>query len=174
MENNESKNSAVPIVRLEDVTINHDDGALLTGVGMELAEGEFAYLIGKSGTGKTSLLRALYAEHPIESGRAEVCGFDLRRLPRRRVPMLRRQVGVVFQNFRLLDDRSVSQNLRFVLRATGWKNRREMDERIAQMLELVGVAHKADAMPGRLSEGEQQRVGIARALVNSPKLVLAD
>ena len=174
MENNANSTAQNPVVVLENVVINHDDGPLLQGVDLRLAEGEFVYLIGKSGTGKTSLLRSLYADHPIESGRAEVCGIDLMHLRRRRVPLLRRQMGIVFQNTRLLDDRNVRQNLEFVLRATGWKHRKEIGEQIDRMLDAVGVAHKADAMPHRLSEGEQQRVGIARALINNPRLLLAD
>ena len=174
MENKDNGATVEPVVLLENVTLNRDDGALLTAVNLSIGKGEFVYLIGKSGTGKTSLLRSLYAAHPIESGRAEVCGMDLCKIRRSRVPRLRRQIGIVFQNFRLLDDRNVRQNLEFVLRATGWRHRKEIAEQIDRTLELVGLAHKADAMPSRLSEGEQQRVGIARALINNPKLLLAD
>ncbi|MDY5969176.1 MAG: ATP-binding cassette domain-containing protein [Bacteroidales bacterium] len=162
------------IISLKDVAISHDEGSLLTHVNMEMKEGDFAYLIGKSGTGKTSLLRALYADKKIDGGEAQVCGYDLRRLKRRDVPLLRRKIGIAFQDFRLLMDRNVYENLRFVLRATGWRDKKEMDERIKQALEWVGMANKADAMPHRLSEGEQQRVGIARALINNPTLLLAD
>lgn len=174
MENNETEALREPIVELENVTIGHDGEPLLKDVGLRLEEGEFLYLIGRSGAGKTSLLRALYGDHPIESGKARVCGFDVACLRRRQVPSLRRQIGIVFQNFRLLDDRSVAANLEFVLRATGWRRRADIKERIGQTLASVGIAHKADDLPCHLSEGEQQRVGIARALINNPKLILAD
>ena len=162
-----------PIISLKDVTICHDDGPLLTHVNLEVAPKEFIYLIGKSGTGKTSLLRTLYADHTIYQGEAKVCGFDLSHLKRRQIPMLRRKVGIVFQNFRLLKDRNVYDNLAFVLRATGWKNA-DIDHQIRQTLDAVGIANKANASIHHLSEGEQQRVGIARALINNPSLILAD
>ncbi|MBR1849980.1 MAG: ATP-binding cassette domain-containing protein [Bacteroidales bacterium] len=162
------------IINLRDVTICHADGPLLTEVNLTVDSGEFVYLIGKSGAGKTSLLRSLYADQAIESGEAEVCGMDLMRLRRRQVPQLRRKIGIVFQNFRLLDDRNVRGNLEFVLRVTGWRKRKEIDERVAQTLQAVGIADKAESPIHRLSEGEQQRVGIARALINNPDLIVAD
>jgi cell division transport system ATP-binding protein len=162
-----------PIISLKDVTICHDDGPLLTHVNLEVAPKEFVYLIGKSGAGKTSLLRTLYADLSVDHGEAKVCGFDLSHLKRRQIPMLRRRVGIVFQNFRLLKDRNVYDNLAFVLRATGWKNA-DIDRQIRQTLEAVGIADKASASIHHLSEGEQQRVGIARALINNPSLILAD
>ena len=162
-----------PIIELKGVTISHEQGTLLTDVDLRVMPGEFVYLIGKSGAGKTSLLRTLYGDHPIDRGEASVCGFDLTRLRRRQVPMLRRKVGIVFQNFRLLKDRNVYDNLAFVLRATGWK-RADMDKQIVDTLRAVGIADKADASVYHLTEGEQQRVGIARALINNPDLVLAD
>ena len=162
-----------PIIELKGVAISHDEGQLLSAVNVSVMPGEFVYLIGKSGAGKTSLLRTLYGDHDIDEGEAQVCGFDLRRLRRRQVPMLRRRVGIVFQNFRLLKDRNVYDNLAFVLRATGWK-RQEMDKQIVDTLRAVGIADKADASIYHLSEGEQQRVGIARALINNPDLILAD
>ena len=174
MENNDNTTSANPIVELDNVTINLDGEPLLKDVSLKLNEGEFVYLIGKSGAGKTSLLRSLYADIEIESGVAKVCGFDVVNLRRRQVPQLRRRMGIVFQNFRLLDDRSVYANLDFVLRATGWKKRNEIKNQIEKTLAAVGIADKADAMPQRLSEGERQRVGIARALINNPQLLLAD
>lgn len=174
MENNENVTPVESVVLLENVTISHEEEPLLKDVNLRLGAGEFVYLIGKSGAGKTSLLRSLYGDQPIGSGRAEVCGIDVVRLRRRQVPALRRQIGIVFQNFRLLDDRNVYSNLEFVLRATGWKKRQEIKEQVEKTLAAVGIAHKADAMPKRLSEGEQQRVGIARALINNPKLILAD
>ena len=174
MENTEQNKLAEPVVKLDNVVLNHDQGELLHDVNLKLMPGEFVYLIGKSGTGKTSLLRSLYADYPIAGGTANVCGMNLVCMRRSKVPALRRQIGIVFQNFRLLDDRNVRQNLDFVLRATGWKKRAEINSQIERILDAVGLAHKADAMPNRLSEGEQQRVGIARALINNPRLILAD
>ena len=174
MENNETEALQEPVVLLENVVISHDEEPLLKDVNLRLGTGEFVYLIGKSGAGKTSLLRSLYGDQPIAEGRAVVCGIDVARLKRRQVPALRRQIGIVFQNFRLLDDRNVYANLEFVLRATGWKKRQEIDDQVKKTLAAVGIANKADAMPRHLSEGEQQRVGIARALINNPKLILAD
>ena len=163
-----------PIISLKDVAISHEEGTLLTHVNLVVNPGEFVYLIGKSGAGKTSLLRTLYADHEIESGEeASVCGFDLMHLKRRQTPLLRRKVGVVFQNFRLLKDRNVYDNLSFVLHATGWK-RADIDSQIRNTLEAVGIADKAQASIYHLSEGEQQRVGIARALINNPAVILAD
>lgn len=163
-----------PIIHLSQVTISHSDGPLLKDINLDIEKGEFVYLIGKSGAGKTSLLRSLYADHNIDAGEAKVCGFDLTQLKRRQIPMLRRQIGIVFQNYRLLKDRNVYENLAFVLRATGWKKRDEIDNRIMETLENVGIKEKLQAMPYQMSEGEQQRVGIARALINKPMLILAD
>ncbi len=174
MENIDTLISQEPVLRLENVTVGHDGEPLLSGVNLTLMPGEIVYLIGKSGAGKTSLLRCLYADHPLAEGTAMVCGMDLGHLRRRQIPQLRRRIGIVFQNFRLLDDRSVYANLDFVLRATGWKHAAERREKIEQALSAVGIAHKADMLPSRLSEGEQQRVGIARALINNPQLILAD
>ena len=174
MENNENTAVQEPVILLENVEVGHDEEPLLKGVNLRIMPGEFVYLIGKSGVGKTTLLRCLYADHPLSGGNATVCGMDLVKLRRRQVPLLRRRMGIVFQNFRLLDDRSVYANLDFVLRATGWKKAAERKEQIEKTLAAVGVAHKAQALPSRLSEGEQQRVGIARALINNPQLILAD
>lgn len=162
------------IVHLENLTISHENGLLLSGVNLDLEEGEFAYLIGKSGAGKTSLLRSLYADRPISAGIAEVCGYDVVNIKRRHIPQLRRRIGIVFQNFRLLDDRDVYANLEFVLRATGWKKKNEIRNQIEKTLNAVGIASKAYVQPMHLSEGEQQRVGIARAIINNPDLLLAD
>lgn len=174
MENNTDKTTNQPIVHLENLTISHENGMLLTGVNLDLNEGEFVYLIGKSGAGKTSLLRSLYADRPIDNGIAEVCGYDVANIKRRHIPQLRRRIGIVFQNFRLLDDRNVYANLEFVLRSTGWKKKDEIRNQIEKTLTAVGIADKAYATPLHLSEGEQQRVGIARALINNPALILAD
>ena len=172
----ESTNSTInqPIVHLENLAISHENGMLLTGVNLDLDEGEFVYLIGKSGAGKTSLLRSLYADRPIDNGIAKVCGFDVVNIKRRHIPQLRRRIGIVFQNFRLLDDRNVYANLEFVLRATGWKKKNEIRNQIEKTLTAMGIADKAFVNPMHLSEGEQQRVGIARALINNPALILAD
>ena len=174
MENDTVKEVCGNVVELENVVIGYGEEPLLKGVDLTLKEGEFAYLIGKSGAGKTSLLRSLYADQPIESGVARVCGFDVVNIKRRQVPALRRAVGIVFQDFRLLADRNVYSNLEFVLRATGWKKQNEINNQIAKVLGAVGIAAKAGEMPQRLSEGERQRLGIARALVNNPRLILAD
>ena len=174
MENIDNATSQAPVVSLENVVISYGDEPVLKNVNLRLAGGDFAYLIGKSGAGKTSLLRTLYADLPIESGLAQVCGFDVVNIGRRQVPHLRRKIGIVFQNFRLLPDRSVRSNLEFVLRATGWKKRNEIQAQIEKVLASVGVADKADMLPARLSEGQQQRVGIARAIINNPQLIVAD
>lgn len=162
------------IIRIKDMAISHDDGVLLSNVNLTLARGEFAYMIGKSGAGKTSLLRTLYNDYPIDNGEVEVCGFDLMAIKNRQVPMLRRKIGIVFQNARLLKDRNVYDNLYFVLRATGWKDKQQIDTRIMKVLQAVKMEAKATARPTKLSEGEQQRIGIARALINQPDLILAD
>lgn len=174
MENRENATMQEPVVWLENVVVSYGEEPVLKDVNMRLGGGDFAYLIGKSGAGKTSLLRTLYADLPIESGLAHVCGYDVMKMRRRQVPQLRRKIGIVFQNFRLLPDRSVRSNLEFVLRATGWKKRNEIQNQIDKVLGAVGVAEKADMLPARLSEGQQQRVGIARAIINNPQLIVAD
>ena len=174
MDTNENTTANQPIVRLENLTVSHESGILLSEVNLTLQEGEFVYLIGKSGAGKTSLLRSLYADRPIAGGSVEVCGFDVAHIKRRHIPQLRRRIGIVFQNFRLLDDRNVYANLEFVLRATGWKKKEEIRNQIEKTLTAVGIADKAYVNPMHLSEGEQQRVGIARAVINNPTLLLAD
>lgn len=162
------------IISLKNVTISHEEGVVLKHVNFTMRKGEFVYLIGKSGAGKTSLLRTLYADSPLEDGSGVVCGFNLVGLKRRQIPMLRRRLGIVFQNFQLLTDRNVYDNLAFVLRSIGWKKKQLIDDRIMEVLTAVGVADKATFQTNRLSEGERQRVGIARALVNTPDLILAD
>ncbi|MBR1516840.1 MAG: ATP-binding cassette domain-containing protein [Bacteroidales bacterium] len=159
---------------MHDVVLNNEAGALLSGVNFEIQKGEFLYLIGRSGSGKTTLMRALYADVPIAAGSASVCGFNLAKMSNRRTAMLRRKVGIVFQNFRLLYDRSVYDNLYFVLRAAGWSKHKLIDAQIEKVLDSVGLKDKIDLMPHQLSEGEQQRVGIARALINEPELIVAD
>ena len=174
MENRDNATAQDPVVSLENVVISYGEEPVLKDVNVRLGSGDFAYLIGKSGAGKTSLLRTLYADMPIEGGVAQVCGFDVVNIRRRQVPQLRRKIGIVFQNFRLLPDRSVRSNLEFVLRATGWRKRNEIQNQIDKVLGAVGVAEKADMLPARLSEGQQQRVGIARAIINNPQLIVAD
>ena len=162
------------IILLNDVTISHEEATVLRHVNFTMNKGEFVYLIGKSGAGKTSLLRTLYADSPLEVGSGVVCGFNLNTIKRRQIPLLRRKLGIVFQNFQLLTDRNVYDNLSFVLRSIGWKKKQLIDDRIMEVLTSVGVADKASYQTYKLSEGERQRVGIARALVNTPDLVIAD
>ncbi len=160
-------------LQYEDVSLSFEK-TILKNVNLEIEQGEFVYLIGKTGSGKSSLLRSIYADIPIEDGAARVCGFDLNKIRRSQIPMLRRRLGIVFQDFQLLKDRSVFDNLAFVLRATGWKDRKAMKERILQALDDVGLLNKAEEQACDLSEGEMQRVAIARAIVNEPELILAD
>jgi cell division transport system ATP-binding protein len=147
---------------------------VLADVHLQVNKGEFVYLVGKTGTGKSSVLKTLYGELPLVEGEATVAGFSLKGLDWKKVPYLRRNLGVVFQDFQLLTDRNVNDNLKFVLRATGWTDERLMNEKIADVLDKVGLKSKGFKMPFELSGGEQQRVDIARALLNSPKLILAD
>lgn len=163
------------IIRLYNAQIvQQDRSPVLNGINLELAEGEFAYLIGKTGSGKSSLLKAIYGALTLGAGSGEVAGFDLKKLSRKTIPLLRRRLGIVFQDFNLLTDRTVGENLLFVLRATGWKNNSEMEYRARLVLSEVDLLSKWDAMPFQLSGGEQQRVVIARALLNQPALIIAD
>lgn len=162
------------IISYRDVEILRKELVVLKHVTFNLDEGEFTYLIGKVGSGKSSLMKSIYAEIPVISGEARVFDYDLVGLKRKEIPMLRRQIGIVFQDFQLLTDRNVYQNLKFVLDATGWKNQHEIDDRIEEVLKEVGMLNKSYKMPHELSGGEQQRIVIARALLNSPKLILAD
>ena len=163
-----------PIILLHGVRIFQRENLILNNVDFSVYKGEFLYLIGRTGSGKSSLMRTLYGDLPLKEGEGHCCGFDLRKLKRSQVPFLRRKIGIVFQDFQLLTDRSVNDNLLFVLKATGWSDAKRMDERIQQVLEKVGLATKGYKMPHELSGGEQQRVSIARALVNRPELILAD
>ena len=162
------------LIRYRDVEIHQQELCILEDVNLELHKGEFVYLIGKVGSGKTSLLKTFYAELDITKGEAEVLGHDMLRLKQKAVPQLRRKLGIVFQDFQLLTDRSVFDNLKFVLRATGWKNKAEIEERIEEVLDLVGMNNKGYKLPNELSGGEQQRIVIARAMLNSPEIILAD
>ncbi|MCD8393855.1 MAG: ATP-binding cassette domain-containing protein [Bacteroidales bacterium] len=162
------------LLKYRDVEILRKEHVVLKHVDFEIQPGQFTYLIGKVGSGKSSLLKSIYAEIPIETGEAEVLGFNLREIRRKEIPQLRRQIGIVFQDFQLLTDRNVYLNLRFVLDATGWKDQHEIDDRIEEVLKEVGMLNKSYKMPHELSGGEQQRIVIARALLNRPKLILAD
>lgn len=162
------------IVSLQDVEIRHGENTVLKNVNFELVAGEFVYLVGKTGAGKSSLLKILYAALPVYSGKAEVVGYDLEKLKNKEIPFLRRKIGIVFQDFELLTDRSVNDNLLFVLKATGWKNKNDIQNRIGEVLTQVGLETKGYKMPYELSGGEQQRISIARALLNKPDLILAD
>lgn len=162
------------VIELNQVNIYQSKKLILENVNLTLNETEFAYLIGKTGSGKSSLLKLLYGELPLIEGNGSVAGFDLKNLKRSDVPMLRRKIGIVFQDFQLLMDRTVIQNMIFVLGATGWKDKTLIQKRALSVLQLVGVEQKANAMPHALSGGEQQRVAIARALLNQPELLLAD
>lgn len=162
------------IVKYRDVEILRQEHIVLKKVSFDLNDGEFLYLIGKVGSGKSSLLKSMYSEIPISTGNAQVFDYDLTKIKRKAIPMLRRQIGIVFQDFQLLTDRNVYDNLRFVLEATGWKKRADIDNRIEEVLKQVGMLNKSYKMPHELSGGEQQRIVIARALLNKPRLILAD
>lgn len=180
MEHNHSDNQAV--IELKGVSIYHgespknseDNDLVLSGVDLTVNDGEFVYLIGRVGSGKSSMLKALYAEVDIHEGEASVVGFNLRALKRKQIPMLRRSMGIVFQDFQLLVDRNVFLNLYDVMRATGWRREEDIRRRIDEVLTMVGLEHKSYKMPFELSGGEQQRLTIARALLNHPRLILAD
>ncbi len=162
------------IIELNKVLIRQSENVVLRDVNLSVPAGEFVYLIGKVGSGKSSLLKTLYCELPLIEGDAFVAGFDLKQIKRKQIPFLRRKMGIIFQDFQLLSDRSVYDNLFFVLKATDWKNRKEMDRRIREVLDLVDMENKGYKMPHQLSGGEQQRIAIARSLLNSPDLILAD
>jgi cell division transport system ATP-binding protein len=162
------------IAELKNVNIYQGNNLILSNVNISIDKGEFVYLVGKTGTGKSSLLKTLYGDLELRDGEGWVVGHNLKELNWKNVPFLRRNLGVVFQDFQLLTDRNVNENLKFVLRATGWKDEKLMDEKINDVLDKVGLKTKGFKMPFELSGGEQQRVDVARALLNSPKLILAD
>ncbi len=162
------------IIVLNGVQVAHKENIILNDVELEMKKGEFVYLIGRTGSGKSSFLETLYGELPLKVGQGTVAGFDLRKLKRKQVPDLRRRLGIVFQHFQLLSDRSVLANLEFVLRATGWKKQPAIEERMRFVLDAVGLESKGYKFPNELSGGELQRIAIARALLNDPELILAD
>lgn len=163
-----------PLIRYKNVNINQQELGVLEDVNLELNKGEFVYLIGKVGSGKTSLLKTIYGELDIQSGDAEVLGYNMNNIKRKHIPQLRRRLGIVFQDFQLLTDLNVHSNLSFVLRATGWSNKIAIKERIDEVLDQVGMTGKGYKMPNELSGGEQQRIVIARAILNRPEIILAD
>ena len=162
------------IIELTDCTIWQQDHLVLTNVNLSVRKGEFIYLVGRVGSGKSSLIKTLNAQIPLISGIGLVAGYNLTKIKKREIPYLRRKIGIVFQDFQLLIDRTVNENLEFVLKATGWKNKKEIETRIGEVLEKVGLGLKGYKMPHQLSGGEQQRVVIGRALLNDPDIVLAD
>ncbi|MFD2247646.1 cell division ATP-binding protein FtsE [Pontibacter ruber] len=166
--------SSSPVVSLRDVAIYQDMNTILSNVNFDIDKGEFVYLVGRTGSGKSSLLKTLYADLPLLTGSATVADFRLSKLPRQQVPFLRRKIGIIFQDFQLLVDRTVSENLSFVLRATGWKDKSKRKQRISEVLMQVGLDAAANKMPHQLSGGEQQRIVIARALLNEPAILFAD
>jgi len=163
-----------PVLELKDAAIYQRENLILSDVSVRVEKGEFVYLIGKTGTGKSSFMKTLYGDLPLQEGEGEIVGYDLPTLKEKDIPFLRRKLGVVFQDFKLLNDRTIKNNLLFVLTATGWKDKKEMDAKIDEVLGKVDMKTKAFKYPYQLSGGEQQRVAIARALLNDPELILAD
>lgn len=161
------------LIDLQNVSLRHDDHPILDGVNFHVDDNDFIYIVGKVGSGKSSLLKALYGELPLAGGKGNVLNFDLAKLKRKHIPQLRRQLGIIFQDFQLMHELTVGGNLDFVLKATGWK-KKNRPERIKQVLDMVGLYEKVNNFPHELSGGEQQRVCIARALLNQPKIILAD
>lgn len=166
--------SNMPVVSVKDTTIFQKQHVVLSDVFFEIAKGEFTYLIGRTGSGKSSLLKTLYADLPLYSGDITVAGFQLYQIPRKTIPFLRRKIGIVFQDFQLLMDRTVTENLLFAMRATGWKDSSKIKQRLSEVLLKVGLGAAGNKMPHQLSGGEQQRVVIARALINEPHILFAD
>jgi cell division transport system ATP-binding protein len=164
----------IPIIKINNGSVFQHDRLIINNINLEITEGEFVYLIGRSGSGKSSLLKTLYADLPAKDGSFKIAGYDLCSLKRKDIPMLRRKIGIVFQDFQLLYDRNVEKNLSFVMKATGWEDEAAISKRIDEVLQLVGLQGKRKSMPHQLSGGEQQSVAIARALLNRPNVILAD
>lgn len=164
----------LPLILYKGVTINQQELTVLQGVDFKLEKGEFVYLIGKVGSGKSTFLKTIYGELEIAEGEASVLGHNMRTIKRKHISVLRRKLGIVFQDFQLLTDRTVHDNLHFVLKATGWKQKTDIENRIEEVLQLVGMENKGYKMPNELSGGEQQRIVIARAILNKPEIILAD
>lgn len=163
-----------PIISFRNADILNGEATVIYGLNMDVYPGDFVYIVGKVGTGKTSIIRTIIAENSLEKGEGEACGFQLNGISQKEIPFLRRKMGVVFQDFQLLMDRSVEDNLRFVLEATGWKEEEKIAGRITEVLEAVRMGRKAHKMPFQLSGGEQQRIAIARSLLNDPQVIIAD
>ncbi|MEM9649288.1 MAG: ATP-binding cassette domain-containing protein [Bacteroidota bacterium] len=162
------------ILKLQDVAVFQNENLILNDITLEVKKGEFVYVIGKTGSGKSSFMKTLYADLPLKQGSGSIVDFDLKKLEEKEIPFLRRKLGIVFQDFKLLPDRNVNNNLRFVLKATGWTDTSKMDANIEEVLDKVGMKTKGFKFPHELSGGEQQRIAIARALLNDPELILAD
>lgn len=163
-----------PIISFKDADIVNGESTVIYGLDLDIFPGDFVYIVGKVGTGKTSIIRTMIAENPLYKGSGKVCGYDLTGIKDKEIPFLRRKMGVVFQDFQLLMDRTVEENLLFVLRATGWRSEEEMHKRISSVLNAVRMERKAHKMPHQLSGGEQQRIAIARSLLNDPEVIIAD
>lgn len=166
--------SGEPIVRIVDASIFQEDTTVLNNIDIRIEKGEFVYLVGRTGSGKSSLLKTLYCDLPLYMGSIRIAGFDIEKIKRNQIPLLRRKLGIIFQDFQLLPDRNVAENIYFVMRATGWKDKAKMKSRLAEVLMRVGLGAVSNKMPHQLSGGEQQRVVIARALINEPSLLIAD
>lgn len=163
-----------PVVSVREASVLQDDKTVLYDVNFEIQKGEFVFLVGRTGSGKSSLLKTLYADLSLQSGEVEVSGYNIATIKKNEIPFLRRKIGIVFQDFQLLEDRNVSENLNFVMRATGWKDKSKMKQRLSEVLMRVGLGAVSFKMPHQLSGGEQQRIVIARALLNEPTILIAD